>query len=93
MPVPKSYQPDCHNRQGSDGWGAVEATRDLGWQEKSRCRTTAWVTRVTAYAHVCCDKGWWGSGGGGVTLFSDRGLLFQLTHWGRPGQLGQLPHF
>lgn len=31
--------------------------------------------------------------GEGVTLLSDGGLLLQLTHRGRPGQLRQLPHF
>lgn len=38
------------------------------------------------------EGGWLGSGWE-VTLLSDGGLLLQLTHWGRPGQLRQLPHF
>lgn len=69
-----------------------------GWRQ-SRCRTTARVMGVREAAHVSVwdDKGWQGWEGlhlgWEVTLFSGWGIVLQLTHRGRPGQLRQLPYF
>lgn len=55
---------------------------------------------MTPGAHVSSYEGEQGEGvgfvsrmRGGVTLLFDGGLLLQLTHRGRPGQLRHLPHF